>query len=236
MAVEISWLALSWCILPVLLVALIYYRWESKPSEIFIASGRMAGQLIAVGYVLVFLFSRPSPLVSLLVLIVMISAASWIAIRPVREQQGLFKPALVSLAVSVSLHLLISLKLVLQVEPWYEPRVLIPIAGMFFANSMNAISLAAERYISDLGKNINKVDARLNAFRAALIPQINSLLAVGLVALPGMMTGQILSGVSPLIAVRYQILIMTMILGVSGVGSALLLLQLKNRTKDTFQV
>ena len=59
-----------------------------------------------------------------------------------------------------------------------------------------------------------------------MIPQVNGLLAVGLVALPGMMTGQILSGVSPLIAVRYQIMIMTMILGVSGVGAAMMLWQL----------
>jgi len=56
-----------------------------------------------------------------------------------------------------------------------------------------------------------------------MIPQINSLLAVGLVALPGMMTGQILSGVSPLIAVRYQIMIMAMVLGAAGVGAALML-------------
>ena len=56
-----------------------------------------------------------------------------------------------------------------------------------------------------------------------MIPQINSLLAVGLVALPGMMTGQILSGVSPLIAVRYQIMIMAMVLGTAGIGAAMML-------------
>lgn len=234
MVAEISWVALSWCAIPVLFVVLIYLRWESNPSEVLVASGRMVGQLIAVGYVLIFLFSRPSPWVSLVVMLIMISAASWIAIRPVRDQRGFLKPAFTALGVSVSLHLIISLKLVMDVEPWYQPRVLIPLAGMYFANGMNAISLAAERFHSELSESQAPVTARLLAFRAAMIPQINSLLAVGLVALPGMMTGQILSGVSPLIAVRYQILIMTMILGTSGLGAALLLWQLEKRFKTDF--
>jgi putative ABC transport system permease protein len=126
----------------------------------------------------------------------------------------------------VSLHLAISLFLVIDVERWFEPRVLIPLAGMYFANSMNSVSLAVERYHSELHGGKVEIECRGIAFQAAMIPQINSLLAVGLVALPGMMTGQILSGVSPLIAVRYQILVMSMILGASGVSSALVLWQL----------
>ena len=102
---------------------------------------------------------------------------------------------------------------------------------MYFANTMNAISLAAERYHSELQNNQLADNARLTAFHAAMIPQINSLLAVGLVALPGMMTGQILSGVSPLIAVRYQIMIMAMILGTAGLGAALMLWLLARTNK-----
>ena len=149
--------------------------------------------------------------------------AGWIAIRPVRHQRGYFIPALLALLLTVSLHLLISVGLVLQPDSWFEPRLLIPLAGMYFANTMNAISLAAERYQAERRNQVDATQARLNAFHAAMIPQINSLLAVGLVALPGMMTGQILSGVSPLIAVRYQIMIMTMILGSAGIGAALML-------------
>ena len=66
--------------------------------------------------------------------------------------------------------------------------------------------------------------ARDTAMQTALIPIINSLFAVGLVSLPGMMTGQILSGVSPLIAVRYQIMVMAMIFGASGIATAVFLL------------
>lgn len=218
----ISWLALSWCLIPIAIVVGIYWQWQGKISEVLIASARTIIQLIAVGYVLVMLFETPSPWISLSVMFIMLMAASWIAIRPVKEHR-IFQPVLISLLVSVIFHLAISLIFVLQLETWYQPNVLIPLAGMYFANTMNAISLSAERYFSELEHGKTPDEARIAAFHAAMIPQINSLLAVGLVALPGMMTGQILSGVSPLIAVRYQILIMTMLLGTCGLGSAILL-------------
>lgn len=222
----ISWISLAWCLMPVVWVFGIYLYWHGKPAEILMASARMTLQLVGVGYVLVALFDNPSPWITLTVLTVMICAASWIAIRPVRHHQGFLRPAFIALGVSVTIHLAISLKLVLGVESWYEPRIIIPLAGMYFANTMNSISLAAERYHAELHEGKDEKQARLTAFHAAMIPQVNSLLAVGLVALPGMMTGQILSGVSPLIAVRYQIMIMTMVLGASGVGAALMLWQL----------
>ena len=225
----ISWLSLAWLLLPLGLVLIIYTAWRGDPREILIASARMTLQLIAVGYVLVYLFEQPSPWISLGVMTVMLAAAAWIAIRPVRHHAGFLRPALIAMAVSVGLNLLIALGLVMEVQSWYEPRLLIPLAGMFFANTMNAISLAAERYHAERHDGKDHRSARHNAFHAAMIPQINGLLAVGLVALPGMMTGQILSGVSPLIAVRYQILIMAAVLGSSGVGAALMLWQMDGR-------
>jgi len=94
---------------------------------------------------------------------------------------------------------------------------------MIFANAMNTVSLAAERYESERGRGAELTAARRTALDAALIPQINGLLAVGLVSLPGMMTGQILSGVEPLVAVRYQIMVMCMVFGSGGLGAALYL-------------
>lgn len=224
----ISWLDLSWCLIPVFLVCIIYFYWQGKPQEVLFASGRMVVQLIAVGYVLVSIFENPSPWISLSIVSMMILVAAWIAIRPIRDQPGFLFAALVALTISVTFHLIICLVFVLKVETWYQPELLIPIAGMFFANTMNGVSLAAERYQSELNNLISSEQARLNAFHATMIPQINSLLAVGLVALPGMMTGQILSGVSPLVAVRYQI--MTMILGTSGFGAAIMLWMLSRKT------
>lgn len=225
----IAWFDLAWCLIPVVLVIGIYISWQGKPSEVLIASLRMVVQLVAVGYVLVSIFNNPSPYISLAIVAIMLLVATWIAIRPVRHHSGYFLPAVIALGISVVFHLSISIVLVLKAEDWFKPALLIPLAGMYFANTMNAISLAAERYHSELHNGKEENQARLTAFHAAMIPQINSLLAVGVVALPGMMTGQILSGVSPLIAVRYQIMIMAMMLGASGLGAAIMLWLLANR-------
>jgi putative ABC transport system permease protein len=113
---------------------------------------------------------------------------------------------------------------VLDLPRWFEPQFVVPLAGMIFANSMNTVSLAAERYESERERGIENVAARRVALDAALIPQVNGLLAVGLVSLPGMMTGQILSGVEPLIAVRYQIMVMCMVFGSGGLGAVFYLM------------
>jgi len=123
----------------------------------------------------------------------------------------------VSIAFGGTINLFLILEFVLDLTTLYEPRYVIPIAGMIYANCMNAISISAERFEKEI-INTNYKKARQIAFKSALIPNINAFLAVGLVSLPGMMTGQILSGVDPLIAVRYQIVVMAMVLGSSGIS------------------
>jgi putative ABC transport system permease protein len=118
--------------------------------------------------------------------------------------------------------------LVIGLEPWYDPRYLIPLAGMVIGNSMTGASLAAERLAAEFRERREEIETALclgssvklaaepavsSAFRAALIPSVNAMAAMGLVFLPGMMTGQILSGTEPLIAVKYQIAIMCVITG-----------------------
>ena len=131
-----------------------------------------------------------------------------------------FMQALGSISIGGIFTLTLVTQLVLQVEPWFSPRHTVPLAGMIFASSMNAVSLAADRFQAEIGRDVNYREARRIAFQTALIPIINSLFAVGVVALPGMMTGQILSGVSPLIAAQYQIVVMTMLFGASGISAA----------------
>jgi putative ABC transport system permease protein len=104
---------------------------------------------------------------------------------------------------------------------------MIPLAGMIFASSMNGVSLAAERLAAEMERGVSYLKSRGIALRAALIPITNSLFAVGLVSLPGMMTGQILSGISPLIAVRYQIMVMCMIFSAVGFSTAFFLILVK---------
>lgn len=229
MSNTITWVAMLWCLVPILVVAAIFRLWRSRIDEVLIASARMFVQLLAVGYLLVFIFAQPSVWMTLLVLSVMILVATWIAIRPVKQHPGLLLPGFIALFISVFAHLLLSIGLIIDVDTWYQPNVIIPLAGMYFANTMNSISLSAERFYAEIAHGEDPRTARNNAYGAAMIPQINGLLAVGVVALPGMMTGQILSGVSPLIAVRYQILIMTMLLGTTGVGAAIMLWQLARK-------
>jgi len=107
------------------------------------------------------------------------------------------------------------------------PRYLIPLAGMIFANCMNTVSLSAERFVAEVNNGKSYVQSRNTAYQAGLIPLMNSFFAVGLVSIPGMMTGQILSGISPLLAARYQIMVMCMLFGSCGIATAVFLTLIK---------
>ena len=225
---NISLLNLFWVMIPVAIVIVIYMRWTKDKATLFYALFRMLIQLMLIGYVLTYIFDADSPYLVVLILCVMLIAASVISMRPVQKRQkSLYLYAFVSIFLGGIFTLIMVIFGVLDLNPWYEPRFLIPLAGMIFANSMNAVSISAERFESELSRDNSYVDARATSYKAALIPIINVLFAVGLVSLPGMMTGQILSGVDPLIAVRYQIMVMLMILGSAGISVAIYLLFLK---------
>ncbi len=211
--------------IPVLVVLIVMFRWSLAIGDSFVALGRMLIQLIVIGYALTWIFAVDSPLLVLALLSGMLLIASSIALRPVAESktQGDYGRALFSISCGGGLTLAFITLFVLTLDPWYKANTMIPLAGMIFASSMNAVSVAAERLHMEIDHGSPPTIARNQAFKAGLIPIFNSLLAVGLVSLPGMMTGQILSGVSPLIAVRYQIVVMCMITGASGMSAALYL-------------
>ena len=207
--------------IPVILVSWIYVKWSLNTAEVGVAVVRMAAQLLLIGYVLAWLFEQQSIWVLGLAMLVMSLASTWIALRKVKQARvQLFLRTLLVIVLSSLLILLIVVAGVLSLNPVENARIVIPLAGMIFSSAMTAVGLAAERYYSDRSNGAAHIEARNTAFNASLIPITNSMLAVGLVALPGMMTGQILSGVSPLLAVRYQIVVMCMIFGVAGLSSA----------------
>ena len=225
---HISMLDLLWACIPVLIMLVVYIRWTHDKLTLFYALTRMLIQLILIGYVLTYIFTSDSPYLVILILSVMLVAASVISLRPMQKKDtSLYLKAFISIALGGLFTLVMIIFGVLNLNPWYEAKFLIPLAGMIFANSMNAVSIAAERYESEKQRDANYVDARATAYTASLIPIINALFAVGLVSLPGMMTGQILSGIDPLIAVRYQMMVMLMILGSAGISVAIYLLLLK---------
>lgn len=224
----ISLVKLSLAFIPVAITLFILYRWSLNAANASYAVIRMLGQLLIIGYLLAYIFDADNAYIILLVLLVMVFASSWIALGTVRAQRlSLFRYALVSIFVGGVTVLALVTEGVLAIEPWYQPQTMVPLAGMIFANSMNSVSLAAERLNSEMARGENYADARLIAMQSSMIPVINSLFAVGLVSLPGMMTGQILSGVSPLIAARYQIMVMCMLFGSAGISTAMFLVMVK---------
>ena len=226
----ITYEELSIIIVPVILVIFILYYWNLEWKNYMYAFSRMLIQLLLIGYSLSYIFLVENSLIILLILFTMVFLASWIAIGIVHENKlKLLKSAFIAIIVGGGFNLVLATQFILKLDPWYMPRYMIPLAGMVFASSMNGISLAAERLEAELERNIKYKEAKVIALKTALIPITNSLFAVGLVSLPGMMTGQILSGVSPQIAVRYQIMVMCMIFSSVGLSSYLFLMIAKNK-------
>ena len=213
---------------PTVVVLVIMYRWALNVRDAMYANARMLAQLLAVGYVLTYIFETDDPYLITALLVLMLLVSAWISLNALKPRgvKG-FLTALAAIAISGVLVLILVSQVILDLQRWFEPRFVVPIAGMIFANSMNTVSLSAERFVAETKRAVPYREARRTAMEAAMIPQINALLAVGLVSLPGMMTGQILSGVDPLIAVRYQIMVMCMIFGSAGTATAIYLTLLR---------
>jgi len=224
--ISVPQLALSF--IPVAIVVVLMWRWHQGYGRALQAVARMLLQLTLIGYVLIYIFQTESGLVVSGVLAVMLVAAGWIALNTVDlSKKSLFLPSLTSVLFGGGTTLLLITQGVLRLDPWFQPSLIIPLAGMIFAASMTNISLALERLNAELNNGATFESARDTAFRTSMIPVINSFFAVGLISLPGMMTGQILSGVSPLIAVRYQIMVMCMIFGAAGLSTVCFLTMIR---------
>ena len=221
-------LNLSLAFVPAALTIAILFKWSLNASNALYAISRMLVQLLLIGYFLTFIFESDSAGIIVLILAVMVLASSWIALGTIADLRlQLYKYALLAITVGGGVSLVMITQGVMALDPWYSPQSMVPIAGMIFANAMNSISLSAERLNAEIGRYVPYDEARKIALQSSLIPVTNSLFAVGLVSLPGMMTGQILSGVSPLIAVRYQIMVMCMVFGASGIATAFFLVLVK---------
>jgi putative ABC transport system permease protein len=200
---------------------------------------RCAVQLVAIGYVLLALFAREDPASVLGSLLVMLVIAAWTSSRRVEHGPGaraLFPFALAAIGAGSVVALAPVFAFVVRPRPWFEARYLVPLSGMIVANAMNCVALVFERVFQLARSESNVIEQLLalgatprqavhaharTAVRAAMIPTINGLVTVGLVALPGMMTGQILSGTAPDQAVRYQIVVMFQLVAVAAVSGLL---------------
>lgn len=227
---EIPLLNLSLSFIPALLTLAILYRWAHDYRRKLYALIRMPAQVLVLGYVLAYVFLAENAWLVVAVLAVMVLASGWIALHALRiPRRILYTRAIGSIALGSGFTLLFSTQGVLGLDPWYQPQYMIPLAGMICATAMNSISLAAERFETEIEKGSGYKTARNVALRISLIPITNSMSAVGLVLIPGIMTGQMLSGVSPHIAARYQIMVMCMSFASAGLSSACFVALLKSQ-------
>jgi putative ABC transport system permease protein len=248
---DVTWPDLA-LVAMLVLVAIFISRWQRLGLErgFIVGAVRAFVQLVAVGYILVYLFAATRWWLVLLALGAMLVAAAATATRRRRgetapvSRRTLWGLSGTAMLLSSGLTLVYVTQVVLHVSPWYDPRYLIPLFGMIVGNAMNGAALASERFASEMESRRGEVESYLalgasparaaaepvrRALIAALIPSVNGLMVVGLVQLPGMMTGQILAGQSPLLAVRYQIVVVFMLTGATAMTAAMVVLWYRRR-------
>ena len=204
------------------------------------ASIRMVVQLLLIGFVLEWLFSQENPVLIVAIALSMTVIAGVSAVgRTRRKFVGIYWNSVVSILVAAALVSQIAILGIIRVSPWYDPQYFIPIIGMLLGNILNGISLGLDRFIEGLVTQRDQVEMLLahgatrweashrqvrDAVRTGMIPITNSMMVMGLVSMPGMMTGQILAGANPIDAVRYQIVIVFMIASATALGTLLVIL------------
>lgn len=216
--------------------------------QLLIASVRTVTQLLLIGYVLRWVFNFDQVSVVLGISAVMITVAARAAVaRSERTFAGVTWDALITLTMMSLLTTITATYLVIQVDPWYEPQYFIPLLGMVLGNTLTGISLSLDTFLERLLSKKSQIEMDLahgasrweasrsiiaESARRGMIPMINSMMVVGLVSLPGMMTGQILAGADPLQAVKYQIVVMFMLAAASALGCIGILLLANRRMFD----
>jgi putative ABC transport system permease protein len=199
----------------------------------------MSVQLIAIGFVLKFIFIQTSPLwtVGLGLLMVLFAAREAMA-RQTRRYKGWWAYGLgtATLTFVGLLAVFFGVGVLIAPDPWYTPRLVLPILGMVLGNTLNGISLSLETLTTTAQRERASIEARIalgatrvgalsvvtrQALKTGMMPIVNAMAATGIVSLPGMMTGQILAGVDPVEATKYQVLITFLIAGATALGAFL---------------
>lgn len=222
------------------IVMLALLSWRMKLGMVhlmIIAALRTTVQLLLIGMVLKALFAHVHPgWMGLMASVMLLAAGREVMGRQKRKFRGAWGFGVGTLSMFVSSFAItaLSLNVIISVDPWYTPQYAIPLLGMLLGNTMSGIAIGLDRLTATAWDQRTLIEGRLmlgrtssqaiesirrESIRSGLIPIINSMMAAGLVSLPGMMTGQILGGNPPMEAVKYQILIMFLIAGGTGMGT-----------------
>ena len=206
--------------------------------QVLWAASRMVVQLLLVGLVLRLVFRAGSPIATVGIVLLMIGAAAReVAVRPMQRLQGSANFRIGAIVVGASSVATVALALLTAIRPspWFDPRYAIPLMGIVLGSVLNSASLGLDSFFGGLVTSRAAIEARLalgatmreacaelirNSIRRGLIPQINQMSAAGLITLPGIMTGQLLAGMDPLDAVKYQILLLFLLTGAGAMAAA----------------
>lgn len=228
-------------LLVIALAGLSLWQRLALERQIVVAGGRTIIQLVLVGYVLNLIFDDAALPWLILMAMVMLAIAGYETMaRQKRRLKGGWGYGIGTLSMFCSSFVLTLFALLVLIgnQPWYQPQYAVPLLGMMLGNTMNSIAISLDRLLDGAWQQREKIEARLvlgqtgqqamsdlrrDAMRAGMIPTINGMAAVGVVSLPGMMTGQILAGIAPMEAVKYQIVIMFMIAAGAGFGGMIAL-------------
>lgn len=240
MNLSVLQLSIAYIFILVLLV-IFKARGIKREKQILIASVRMTVQLTLMGYVLMFVFENASWWLTATMIAIMVAFAIFNVIKRVKNTMSTELQRMVALSmvcgalVTAAFFIII----VLQVRPWFNPQYVIPISGMIVGNCMTGIALGANKLCNDMEEKRLMIENSLmlgatpalavkeivnDAFDSSLLPTMNNMLTMGIVSIPGMMTGQILSGTFPLTAIKYQIGIMLAILGSTALTTIIFVL------------
>lgn len=238
--INLSWSQVAWAsaliVVNAFLSVLIHLGLERR---LILAAVRMVIQLVLIGGVLRWVFSLGQWYTVVPLMIAMSLIGSLAAVQQtIRRYPGVWLNSIVSVCASAWLMIFVAVLLIVRVHPWYSPQYAIPFAGMILGNILSGISLTLDRFAEELTSHRDQIETLLtlgatrkeaarepirNAVATGLLPTINFMVLAGIVTLPGTMTGQLLAGVDPLSAVKYQIVIMFVlvsgtVLGTSGVA------------------
>jgi len=206
--------------------------------EMLWAALRMVVQLLLVGLVLRVVFRIASPGATLVIVLLMIlAAAREVAVRPTRRlaRGGNYRIGALVVGLSSLATVILALLTAIRPNPWYDPRYAIPLMGIVLGSVLNSASLGLDSFFEGVKVGRAAIEARLaigftfresvadlvrSSIRRGMIPIINQMSAAGIITLPGIMTGQLLAGMDPIEAVKYQILLLLLLTGAGGLASA----------------
>ena len=248
--ISLSWIEVGVAATLLAINALISFKLRlGLERQIGWSSLRMTIQLVILGLVLKQIFDLASPAPVILLAAVMTVIAGVSAVRRIDHRYpSIYATAIFAVWSSTWIVMSVVVLLIVRPQPWHSPQVVIPLLGMVLGNSLTGISLGLDRFLSELRSRRGEVETLLalgatrwescrdvfaGATRTAMIPILNTMSVAGIVSIPGMMTGQLLAGASPIQAVQYQIMIMFVIAAAIALGVVIALAMTYRRVTTT---